>query len=525
MNEIRNDQIWRETIWQWLMFGAAAVLLLFMFYDGLEYMVGVWSKKEEYGYGFLIPVISAFFIWQKKNELERVEFSGSWTGILVIAAGVVGLILGELSTLYPIIQYSFLIALYGVILAMTGWRAFRLIWVPMFLLFFMIPLPQFIYQGLSAQLQLISSELGVAVIRAFGISVYLEGNVIDLGNYKLQVVEACSGLRYLFPLITLSFIAAYIFRAAFWKRAIIFLSSIPITILMNSFRIGVIGILVDRWGPGQAEGFLHYFEGWVIFMACTAILIIEMWILTRISGKKDRLSDLFAIDLPASTPSDVQIQHRKISYTAIGSIVLLVAAAAASSLLEERTEIAPQRESFSDFPVEINGWVGHSGKLEPIILETLDLDDYLISDFTNADDRNVNFYVAYYASQSKGESAHSPRSCIPGGGWQIKDLTQRTLDGITSGAVPLTVNRLIIEKGDYKQLVYYWFQGRSRIITNEYMVKWYLFWDALTRSRTDGALVRLTAFIAPGEDVAEADKRLTAFARDVSGILPNYIPD
>src|SRR5207253_2194127 len=98
------------------------------------------------------------------------------------------------------------------------------------------------YIQLSQKLQLWSSQLGVAVIRLFGISVYLEGNVIDLGSYKLQVVEACSGLRYLFPLMTLGFIAALFFRAPLWKRSILFLSTIPITVLMNSFRIGMIGI-------------------------------------------------------------------------------------------------------------------------------------------------------------------------------------------------------------------------------------------------------------------------------------------
>jgi exosortase len=107
--------------------------------------------------------------------------------------------------------------------------------VPLLLLGLMIPLPTFLYQGLSAQMQLISSQIGVAIIRLFNISVFLEGNVIDLGNYKLQVAEACNGLRYLFPLMALGFIAAYLFKGALWKRAVIFLSTIPITILMNSF--------------------------------------------------------------------------------------------------------------------------------------------------------------------------------------------------------------------------------------------------------------------------------------------------
>ena len=89
---------------------------------------------------------------------------------------------------------------------------------------------------------------------------------------------------------------------------------------------------------------------------------------------------------------------------------------------------------------------------------------------------------------------------------------------------PLSTNRLLIKKGDYGQLVYYWFQQRNRIITNEYLVKWYLFWDALTKNRTDGALVRLTTPVSPGEDLRLADKRLIAFAKQVQPLMDQYIP-
>ncbi|MFX8824946.1 archaeosortase/exosortase family protein, partial [Acinetobacter baumannii] len=85
-----------------------------------------------------------------------------------------------------------------------------------------------------------------------GISVFVEGNVIDLGSYQLQVADACSGLRYLFPLMTIGLIVAYLYRGAMWKRVVLFLSSVPITILMNSFRVGMIGVLVDRWGTSMA---------------------------------------------------------------------------------------------------------------------------------------------------------------------------------------------------------------------------------------------------------------------------------
>jgi EpsI family protein len=133
--------------------------------------------------------------------------------------------------------------------------------------------------------------------------------------------------------------------------------------------------------------------------------------------------------------------------------------------------------------------------------------------------------VAYYASQRKGESAHSPRSCIPGGGWEITDLSQRNLDGVAVAGQPLRVNRVLIQKGENKQLVYYWFQQRGRVITNEYLVKWYLFWDALTHNRTDGALVRLVTYIGPGQSVEQADRELSTFAARISSPLEQYVPD
>jgi EpsI family protein len=137
----------------------------------------------------------------------------------------------------------------------------------------------------------------------------------------------------------------------------------------------------------------------------------------------------------------------------------------------------------------------------------------------------VNFYSAYYASQRKGESVHSPRSCLPGGGWEIQSLTQRDIPGVKVGEVPLRVNRVLISYGEQKQVVYYWFQQRGRVITNEYLVKWYLFWDALTRNRTDGALVRLTTIVTEGEEIPAADARLSAFAAAAVPRLHTYIPE
>ena len=517
--------IWKETPLIWAILAVLFSLLGYIYFQGFVGLVALWEKREEYSFGYLIPFITLFLIWQRKDILERCEFTGSWLGIPVIVIGILLFAIGELTTLYLLIHYSFLFILLGTTLSFLGWKAFKIIFVPLLFLAFMIPLPQFFMQELSQVLQLVSSKIGVWFIRLFDISVYLEGNVIDLGVYKLQVVEACSGLRYLFPLMALSFMMAYFFQDKFWKRAVIFLSSIPITIIMNSFRIGAIGVMVEYWGIEMAEGFLHDFEGWFVFMACMVIILIEMWLLARIGGEKRPFQQVFGIEFPADTPKDAIIHQRTLPTPFIVSNALVILVAISLMLMPARVDIKPDRKNFYDFPETINDWKGSSDTLPLNILDALKVDDYLLTSYTHTDGTVVNLYVAYYASQKKGQSAHSPRTCMPGGGWKMQGLTQKRLEGIDVNGVPLIVNRTIIQKGDYRQLVYYWFQERGRIITNEYLVKWYILWDALTKNRTDGALIRLTTYIPPGEELEVAEKRLHDFTRLAVEQLHDYVPN
>src|SRR3989344_5496881 len=301
----RDNRIWVIPLSLWVLLAVVMALIGFAFADTIGDMVHRWNTREEYGYGYLIPVITLFLIWQRKNDIAQVEFHPTWWGVLVVIIGGALFFLGAVATTHTLSQYALVITLMGIALGVMGWRGFRIVVMPLVLLFLMVPLPPFLYNNLSTKLQLISSELGVTVIRLFGISVYLEGNVIDLGSYKLQVVEACNGLRYLFPLVSLAFVMAYLYQVELWKRVVVFLTSIPITVLMNSFRIGVIGVLVEYGGPAQAEGFLHDFEGWAIFMACLGILLLEMIVLARIGPVKRSLKEVFGIEIPAPLPADI----------------------------------------------------------------------------------------------------------------------------------------------------------------------------------------------------------------------------
>ena len=510
---------------EWAPLILAAIIILFLgliFSNGLGYMVEKWDS-EVYSHGYMIPFVASYLLWLRARRFGEAELSSSWVGAAFVLASLGAFVLGELSSIYQIIQYGFLLALFGVIVSAVGWKGFRIIWVPFVYLLFMVPLPEFLYQDMSAELQLVSSQLGVAVIRWFDISVFLEGNVIDLGIYQLQVAEACDGLRYLFPLMSFGFLCAAIYRGPWWHKVIIFLSTIPVTILMNSFRIGVIGVLVENFGIEQAEGFLHYFEGWVVFMACVGILFLEMW-LFAILGKR-KLFDVFELDIPPLDDA-LSLLPRRINAPAIAAAAILGFGALMAFAIESREAQIPERSAFNSFPLVIDTWSGRDSFIDnQDVLDELAADDYLLADYRNQQDGGmVNLWIAYYEEQRKGRAVHSPRACLPGGGWMLESFGELTLEDMGPNGEPYVINRSVIAKGDMRQLVYFWFVERGRIQTNEYAVKWYIFWDALTQNRTDGALVRVTTFVPDKISMEEADERLESFVRSLNPKLAYYLP-
>jgi exosortase D (VPLPA-CTERM-specific) len=517
--------IWRLPWGLLLVAIMVGLLSLWPFWDGLTMMFEWWVGLPEYSHCLLLPPIAAFLIWQQKDLLERIPFVGSWMGVTLVLMGGALLVLGQLGTIFTVVQYAYVVTLYGLILSFLGWAAFRLVAMPLVILLFMIPLPQFALANLSVKLQLLSSKVGVDMMRLFGISVFVEGNVIDLGGYKLQVAEACDGLRYLFPLMTLGFLIAYFYKGALWKRIALFLSSVPITVIMNSWRIGTIGIMVEHWGIRMAEGFLHEFQGWMVFMLSAGLLLGEMALLNRVGRETGTWRELFGVEFPAPTPAGAAVRHRSMPRPFFVASGVLVAFVVTALVLPRPAEVAPDRTSFVEFPMNLGAWTGHRDSMDGIYLDQLKLDDYLLANYVNDNGKAINLYLSYYNSQRKGDAVHSPRACLPGGGWQLRDFDQRTLSKVRINGRPVRVNRTLIELGDQRQLVYYWFQQRGRVITNEFAVKWYLFWDAVTRHRTDGALVRLIVALPPASSEAEADRQLTEFAGRIAPLLTQYVPD
>jgi exosortase D (VPLPA-CTERM-specific) len=514
----------------------ATVLLGYMYADSLAFLFRHWMGSEDYSHGMFVPLISLFLIWQARHRIAVAGIENSWWGLAVISAGLFLYWIGEFATLYVLQHVSLWMVIVGLVIALIGVRGASAIAFPLSYLLTSIPLPVFLYASLSSQLQLWSSALGVGFLQLVGVTAFRDGNVIDLGPVQLQVIEACSGIRYLLPLTSLALLCAYLFKDRMWMRVVLVLSSIPISVLVNGFRIGMIGVLVEWYGQGAAEGFYHLFEGWVLFMASLGLLILEMWVLARIGTRGNRSSFLDRFTWTDSNlqplPSTLQrsqpplTSHRFFAGPAyLCSVALLIPVAFASTLMVEREEVSPPRAMFVDFPMKLDGWLGTSLTLEKQYIDALRFDDYVLADYRFDDGQSVNLYAAYYGSQRKGQSAHSPQSCIPGGGWEISSINSMDLPANSGMLRPLHVNRALIQKDSQKQIVLYWFKQRDRILSNEYLVKLFLFWDALSRGRTDGALVRIASLVGPGETEDIVDERLLRFVATIVPELARYVPD
>jgi exosortase D (VPLPA-CTERM-specific) len=339
------------------------------------------------------------------------------------------------------------------------------------------------------------------------------------------VAEACSGLRYLFPIMSFSYVFAVLYRGPVWHKIVLLLAAVPIAVLMNSVRIGIIGVMVDRYGISHAEGFLHFFEGWVIFLSCIILLFGMAVAMRRLSGERGRLGDAIDMDFSGLGGQLRRVLTIAPSAGMIAAALITAAASAAWVLAPARPVAEVTRDSFGLFPRHIEGWSGTTAVLEPAIERVLAADDYLSAYFSHPDEAGpVDFFVAYYEKQTEGQGIHSPEVCLPAGGWEIFTLrpTEITLPGTSFGS--FEVNRAVIQQGLNKQLVYYWFENRGRRLTNDFVAKFYTVADSMTMGRTDGALVRvITPIGAEGEAAAEA--RLQRFLSDAIDRLPRFVPE
>jgi exosortase len=245
---------------------ALAILLVYLYASILHRLVYEWWSDPNFSHGFFVPPFAALLIWKDRKRLSVLKPQPALSGLAVIAFGLATLVLGVLGAELFLSRSSLLFVLAGLVIYFKGWRYFRIVFFPWLFLFLMIPPPTLIMNHITLPLQFVASDLATWFLRALGIPVLQNGNIIQLPDMSLDVVQACSGIRSLISLGVMAIIYGYLLESSYVLRGLLALASIPIAVLANGFRIMATGVTGLYWDPSKAQGFFHEFSGWVIFV-------------------------------------------------------------------------------------------------------------------------------------------------------------------------------------------------------------------------------------------------------------------
>jgi exosortase len=245
-----------------------------VYYRVLAKLVIDWYEIPDFSHGFLVPIFAGYLVWNKRKELKETRISPSWSGVGVIVVGLVVLMLGVYGAELFLSRVSLVILLAGLVLCFGGLQLLKELRFVLLVLLLAIPIPAILFNQITIPLQTLASKLASALLPLFGVPVLREGNVIELPAMKLEVAEACSGIRSLMSLFTLSVFYGYFLEKTFLRRAILALASIPIAIAANGLRILGTGLCVQYWDPDKALGFFHEFSGWVMFLVSLSCLFL-----------------------------------------------------------------------------------------------------------------------------------------------------------------------------------------------------------------------------------------------------------
>jgi len=506
-----------RSFWKARGFLLVAVALVIASYlpDGMK-LWEEWSASEEFNHGPLMLAVALYLLWKRRALFLNGPSRYSWFGIgLVLVAALIYIGSIKAAILLPR-HYAFLLMILGLFALVGGKRYVSYVLPSLVLLVFVIPPPGVVSVDLTWGLQLLSSDLSVILLRAVNITVFQDGNIIDLGTQRLEVAEACAGLRYLYPMMGLGVLIGMLFDISWIKRLVFLLIAAVVAVLMNSVRIFLTGAIADMTDLGVSEGFFHLFEGWVFFIVTFTITLVLCWLVLNKKEWNTLGRGYFVVEDDAgavpSTPGSASV-------VALALVLLLTPL---SVIARNGQIVIPDRTSFISFPLKLDGRIGTKQTLSRVEQNVLKMTDYFLGSYETPDKPPVSLFIGYFEAQSKGQAPHSPRICIPGGGWKITSM--KTIN-VSHNGTSLPINRVVIAKERYKQLVYYWFQQGGNSYANSYQAKINTLWRGIVSSRTDGALVRLVMPL--GENITEkyADQKLARFSQDLMDVMPSFVPN
>lgn len=491
-----------------------ASALIFCYAQALVPLVGQWRSNNVYSYGFLIPLISGYFIWIERKELFQLPLVPSYPwGLSVLLLGLVLLLAGEAGGVIVLQWVSLIISLAGLVLFLMGTRFLRKLWFPIAYLLFMIPYWEIVTDRLHFPFQNFSAIIGATLLRLVNIPVYQNGVFIQLPNITLQIARICSGVNYLIAVMAIGIPTALFFLDGWFRRILLICFAVVIAILSNGLRVALIGFLIYHGlSGGNIHGPSHILQGLFVSAVGYVAIFFGLWILSRRSSASSNKTAKRRTTMPISP----RVAGSKGLFVPAVCVILLLMLAGGYIHFHTPSH-TPLRMSLDLFPFQIGEWKGNEIRSSFTNYREVGVDQELSRNYETASGDSVRVYIGYFEYQKQTKELISYLTT------EIHEhATKMKIDMNPRGYIE--VNKVIQRDGNRNRLTLFWYDLNGRVVTDKYMAKAYTTWDAFTRGRTNGAVIILTADFINKEDLPETLRKVEGFLSSIHPFLTKHLP-
>jgi len=466
-------------------------------------LVSDWYTHASLSYGFLVPFVSGYLIWQTRSELKTLPIATTYWGCvplaLVTALFLIGRIIGDVF----IMSISMVLATAAIVYLIFGRSYTQTLQFPLFYLILMIPVPYALVKYVVNFLMFFDAALTEKILQLFGMPVFLELNFLHLPNITLEVADVCSGISSIFSLFVLGAAYGYLLPLPVYLKILLTVSTIPLAVLVNLFRIVVTVLLAYYWGPSVLESFFHKLHGTFNFLLSVIGLIVIGEALRKRFGTEDiKAAEISGMHVANATPLAYE---RRWKGTAACVLILMVGIGASHAIdsrpqFETQLALATWPQSFGAYAAGTTAWT----------------DAYMDSNaagqlsrfYTSPDGKPIELFVAYQGVASKGARLNSPRLVFPEL-WNYVDIKQIQISVGTD--VSVQANLLMTQKGASKRIVLYWYQVGREAFVGELNYRLATLKSIFLKSENPMVVVRITTSLPEGEPMGSAELRLKEF--------------
>lgn len=488
-----------------------AALFLLAFYGAVSSLVATWNGRDDYSHGFLVPLISLYFVWTDRQRLGSITIAPNMAGGLFLTlAGTLMNVAGGIGGVVLVQQISILVIIPGLVLLMLGTRFLKALALPLLYLILMVPVLDPVIKRIQWPFQLLSAAAASNALTLLGIPVFNHAQYIEMPTITLEVADVCSGVRYLVSIIALTIPLAYFTQRGWKKKGLLFVFAVLIGIFTNILRVFLIG-LWSYFGGTVVHGPMHLFQGLFVSVAGMILLFITAMALSRVQSAHAHM------EKPAPDREEDRPVFNASRFNIAYFIAIAMLLGQLGYLYTYTSRPVPVKRSLNALPMDIDGWKGMDISKMEVSFSPPGADSELARIYRNASGREVTLYVGYYESQRQDkEFIHDSMRKLYEDAGEIKFQTASM--GLVS------VNKTAIKNAGRDTTALFWYDVNGRILSSGYTAKFYTAAGGLLGRRTNGAIVITSAGAANPADSEAALNDELDFTKKMLPLLQDHLP-